>query len=523
MLNLVTRVVTQPNETALYYALRSGTCDVAVSGLQLNPRRSQCGSMCPAMPQANSDCCIDYGAPYLFSSMSLLSKISVPASGDSVIQAFSSPALVNATLLVAAALLGAAWLLYIAERVVGKANREVSTPGTSLYWGVITLTTLGYGDVVPRSSLGRAVSMVWTLTAFITLGTLSALLTSALTSYNLASGQIDTLAGVKRDLCTMQADPDIDAFLAADVNAPTSLSRSDLADCVSNLLAGGSQAVLGYRPAITWLMNDASLPPLHLSPPLNALPLVFAYPAGSPLRAYTDAAVVSALTDPEWSPAVEGIKAIFMGVPLDGDAQVQEQINKACIVVVAVLGGMLLLFELFSVLHSVRKHGVTLPPWVPRAVSHCLLGRFEGIRLSKPSAAWDAEAGARSHAGSSRSPHANGGRASTEVLHAILAEAAALNNKLEALQAQLAGGGGGRGDDHSRSPAVSQSGSEATPVLERQTSRRNSLQTLVHAEVGLGSRGRERERERARSSDTAARREREASAASADDSITERL
>ena len=519
MLNLVTRVVTQPNETALYYALRSGTCDVAVSGLQLNPRRSQCGSMCPAMPQANSDCCIDYGAPYLFSSMSLLSKISVPASGDSVIQAFSSPALVNATLLVAAALLGAAWLLYIAERVVGKANREVSTPGTSLYWGVITLTTLGYGDVVPRSSLGRAVSMVWTLTAFITLGTLSALLTSALTSYNLASGQIDTLAGVKRDLCTMQADPDIDAFLAADVNAPTSLSRSDLADCVSNLLAGGSQAVLGYRPAITWLMNDASLPPLHLSPPLNALPLVFAYPAGSPLRAYTDAAVVSALTDPEWSPAVEGIKAIFMGVPLDGDAEVQEQINKACVVVVAVLGGVLVAVELFSVLKSARKHGVTLPPWVPRAVSHCLLGRFEGKPQPQEGAVWDAEAGARSH-GSPRSPHGGGGRPPTEVLHAILAEAAALNGRLAALQAQLGGGGHGGGGGGGHSPTASQRGAEAvTPEMGRQASRRNSLQTLVHAEVGLGSMG----REHARSSDSAARREREGSTTSADDSLAERL
>ena len=523
MLNLVTRVVTQPNETALYYALRSGTCDVAISGLQLNSRRAQCGSMCPAMPLPNSDCCIDYGAPYLFSSMSLLSKISVPASGDSVIQAFSSPALVNATLLVAAALLAASWLLYIAERVVGKANRGVSTPGTSLYWGIITLTTLGYGDVVPRSSLGRAVSMAWTLTAFITLGTLSALLTSALTSYNLASGQINTLAGVKRDLCTMQADPDIDAFLAADVNAPTSLSRSDLADCVSDLLSGGSQAVLGYRPSITWLMNDASLPPLHLSPPLNALPLVFAYPAGSPLRAYTDAAVVSTLTDPEWSPAVEGIKAIFMGVPLDGDAEVQEPINTACVAVVAVLGGLLLAVELFSVLHSARKHGVTLPPWVPRAVSQCLLGRFEGKPQAQEGAIWDAEAGARSHAGSPRSPHGSGGRPPTEVLHAILAEAAALNGRLAALQAQLGGGGhGGSGGRHS--DAASQSEAEATtPVVGRTslrpTSRRTSLQTLVQAEVGLGGMG----RERARSSDTAARREREGSATSADDSLAERL
>ena len=489
MLDLVITMVTQPNETALYYALRRGACDVAISGLQFEPRRAQCGSLCPAMPLPNSDCCIEYGTPYLFSSMSLLSQVTVPPSGDSVIAAFSSPALLNATLLVAAALLAGSWLVYFTERIVGKKNREISTPGTSLYWGITTLTTVGFGDVVPRSSIGRAVTVAWTLTAFVTLGTLSALLTSALTSANLAASQINTLADVSRDLCTMQGDPDIDAFLAADETAPTSLSRSNLVDCISDLLGGGSQAVLSYRPSITWLMNDASLPPLHLSPPLNAIPLVFAYPAGSSLRSYVDSAVGRALTDPEWMPSVEGIKAIFMGVPLDADATAVEKINVACIIVVAILGGLLVITELGSWVHGVRKHGIVLPEWLPAGL------QLRMLHLEAKHEKSDAEHGEQPCEPSSPRAHGHASRTPARVLEAILAETAALNSRLHALQERFSTSGPSH---HPPSPAhASASGSEAPSPRgsaaaappARQASRRTSLRTMAHAEVELGGAG----------------------------------
>lgn len=489
MLNLVITMVTQPNETALYYALRRGTCDVAISGLQFEPRRAQCGSLCPAMPLPNSDCCIEYGTPYLFSSMSLLSQITVPPSGDSVIAAFSSPALVNATLLVTAALLAAAALLYFAERVVGRKNREVTTPGASLYWGITTLTTVGFGDVVPRSSIGRAVTVAWTLTAFVTLGTLSALLTSSLTSANLASDQINTLADVNRDLCTMQGDPDIDAFLAADETAPTSMSRNNLVDCIADLLDGGSQAVLSYRPSMTWLMNDAALPPLHLSPPLNVIPLVFAYPQGSTLRPYVDSAVGRVLTDPEWMPSVEGIKALFMGVPLDADATAVEEIQVGSVVVVGILGGLLLLMEMGSWVHGVRKHGIVLPDWLPAAL------RLRMLHLeAKHEKGGDAEHGEEVHVATSLHAHGHAARTPARVLEAILAETAALNSRLLALQEKFGTVGT---TQHPPSPphAVSLIGSEApSPMTSapapappvRQPSRRTILRTMVNAEVELG-------------------------------------
>ncbi|HYH67767.1 MAG TPA: ion transporter, partial [Urbifossiella sp.] len=45
-------------------------------------------------------------------------------------------------------------LMYLVE---GEENGFVDIP-TSVYWAVVTLTTVGYGDIAPKTSLGRGLS-----------------------------------------------------------------------------------------------------------------------------------------------------------------------------------------------------------------------------------------------------------------------------------------------------------------------------------------------------------------------------
>ncbi len=64
---------------------------------------------------------------------------------------------------------------YRAEHVV---NPEFATVGDSLWWGIVTLTTVGYGDIVPRTTAGRWAAVTIMLTGVAVLGMLAGSLAS---------------------------------------------------------------------------------------------------------------------------------------------------------------------------------------------------------------------------------------------------------------------------------------------------------------------------------------------------------
>jgi voltage-gated potassium channel len=59
-----------------------------------------------------------------------------------------------------------------------KTNTEFATVGDAFWWGIVTLTTVGYGDIVPKTTAGRFCGVVIMFTGIAVLGVLAGSLAS---------------------------------------------------------------------------------------------------------------------------------------------------------------------------------------------------------------------------------------------------------------------------------------------------------------------------------------------------------
>ena len=72
-------------------------------------------------------------------------------------------------------------MLMVCAAIVERAEDHKNgfkTYGDSLWWGVVTITTVGYGDIVPETRVGRVTATVLMLTGVALLGTVAASLAS---------------------------------------------------------------------------------------------------------------------------------------------------------------------------------------------------------------------------------------------------------------------------------------------------------------------------------------------------------
>jgi voltage-gated potassium channel len=89
--------------------------------------------------------------------------------------------------------------LYTAEEGV---NSAISSPLDALWWGVVTLTTVGYGDVYPVTPEGRLAASVLMLLG---IGLFSAI-TATVTSFMLGGSSAPSAAERLRALAALRDD-----------------------------------------------------------------------------------------------------------------------------------------------------------------------------------------------------------------------------------------------------------------------------------------------------------------------------
>jgi polar amino acid transport system substrate-binding protein len=195
-----------------------------------------------------------------------------------------------------------AWLL---ER---KANPEQfgghhrSGIFAGFWWAMVTMTTVGYGDLAPRSVGGRLLGMIWMLAALIIVSFFTASITSALTV-----GQLSQRIRTADDLANASI-----ASLSATTSGDWLERRSieftksaDLDSALTELARGRVDAVVYDAPLLRWKIRRGFNSSLQMLPLLlERQDYAFALPNASALREPINASLLEAINSPDWQARV---------------------------------------------------------------------------------------------------------------------------------------------------------------------------------------------------------------------------
>ena len=116
-----------------------------------------------------------------------------------------------------------------------KTNPEFATVGDSLWWGIVTLTTVGYGDIVPHTTAGRFAGIVIMFTGIAVLGVLAGSLASL---FNLSESSENERA--QRPAPTGAASPTVIQAELAVLQAQLRAAEDRLGKLVDRIRAGPS-------------------------------------------------------------------------------------------------------------------------------------------------------------------------------------------------------------------------------------------------------------------------------------------
>jgi polar amino acid transport system substrate-binding protein len=176
---------------------------------------------------------------------------------------------------------------------------SVVTLRDGLYWAIVTMTTVGYGDKTPKSTTGRVVAVTWMFASLVWVSLLSTSLVSRLTADRVeARDLVSTIDLSKKKLAAVAQSSGAEYL---DAHRLQYVKFNNLPDALDSLAAGKSDAVVNSVGALQYLISKRyasteEMPQGLLAPAYMAIAL----PEYSPFKRPIDEALLKITSDPEW-------------------------------------------------------------------------------------------------------------------------------------------------------------------------------------------------------------------------------
>ena len=199
----------------------------------------------------------------------------------------------------------AMWLAERLESDTSRADSAVRTLRDGLYWAVVTMTTVGYGDKTPKTPLGRYVATFWMLSSLALVSLLSASLVSRLTAEQVEGtarfGHSDLWGKRIAAAAASSGAEYLEHHRIAHRN------YASLQEALEALAAGREDVVVNSVGALRFLVATRFAKSLRVADPLLAPAyMAIALPEHSALKKPIDRALMRITESSEWRQAEEG-------------------------------------------------------------------------------------------------------------------------------------------------------------------------------------------------------------------------
>jgi ABC-type amino acid transport substrate-binding protein len=197
-----------------------------------------------------------------------------------------------------------ALLVWLCERRAnpsqfGGSGRALGGFGSALWWSASTMTSVGSGDISPRTSRGRVIAVIWMLVSVVLISIFTAATASILTAARLSQAPvIHALDDLRQIRIGTFADSSTAQYLEANHIDYQAMERDEL---FKALAKGKIQAVLYDEPFLRYVVHTQyrgqfTVLPLHLDPQLYA----FAVQEGGALREPINRVLLRKIHEPAW-------------------------------------------------------------------------------------------------------------------------------------------------------------------------------------------------------------------------------
>ncbi len=272
---------------AVLGGLEQGRFDAAIGAITITPER---------------EARVDFSYPAHRSGVAI--AVRKETGPFSALQAYGAAAFelggLIAVILLGLALTGLAmWAIERHSRAAERGESHVSSLRDGLYWAVVTMTTVGYGDKTPKTTGGRVIATLWMFGSLVLISLLSTSLVSRLTADRVersdAAADID-LAGKRLAAVTASSGAEYLEGLHRSYEP-----AKDLAAALDALAAGKVDAVVNSVGALRYLVARRHATGLEVAGGLLAPAyMAFALPKGSQLKRPLDTALIRTTSGPEW-------------------------------------------------------------------------------------------------------------------------------------------------------------------------------------------------------------------------------